>query len=475
MSESIAETNRTSSLFASSWVVALAINFVIVGYFGYAFYGPTSVVKASLLPGMTTHGHYQIELDCDACHQTSQDDAEHSSRNLMQDACLRCHGDQLKLANDTHPAKKFNDPTNAELLRTLDAQNCLTCHREHIPDQTLASGLTVPSDYCWHCHQDVADNRPSHQGMAFDSCATAGCHNYHDNRALYGKYLNEHFGEPDFLGRSTQPLRNFAEQWKSKHVRMSGLAIAGHDAPVGHDGDSQIRIQWAEMAHAAAGVNCSHCHQPDGSSWNDEVAMGTCGDCHHRQTDSFVTGRHGMRLAVGMTPMTPAMARLPMHADTAHKQLACNTCHPAHRYDTQFAAVTACLGCHADSHSLAYSSSSHAGLWRDEQNGKLPAGSGVTCATCHMPRMSEGNSIWVNHDQNANLRPRETMAREVCSHCHGLEFSLSSLSDPSSAATCFSVPPKQRIHSVEMAHQYFSERERVRQRRAQNKQRENSK
>ena len=39
--------------------------------------------------------------------------------------------------------------------------------------------------------------------------------------------------------------------------------------------------------------------------------------------------------------------------------------------------------------------------------------SGVSCATCHLPRIEGDQGVWVNHDQNANLRPNETMAREV--------------------------------------------------------------
>ena len=185
------------------WVLFLLLNLIIAVYFLYALLAPASNLKSAWLPGQTTHGHYQIELDCNACHDPSANDSEHTSANVMQDSCVRCHGEQLDIAQDTHPAKKFNDPTNADLLQVLDAQDCLSCHREHVPDQTLVMGLTVPADYCWHCHQDVADSRPSHQGMAFDSCATAGCHNYHDNRALYEKFLDDHYGEPDHLSVQT--------------------------------------------------------------------------------------------------------------------------------------------------------------------------------------------------------------------------------------------------------------------------------
>ena len=55
-------------------------------------------------------------------------------------------------------------------------------------------------DFCVACHsegdQDVRWDRPSHADLAFDTCASAGCHNYHDNRALYEDFLVEHAGGP---------------------------------------------------------------------------------------------------------------------------------------------------------------------------------------------------------------------------------------------------------------------------------------
>ena len=38
--------------------------------------------------------------------------------------------------------------------------------------------------------------RPSHAGLGFAGCALAGCHNYHDNRALYEDFLVAHAGRP---------------------------------------------------------------------------------------------------------------------------------------------------------------------------------------------------------------------------------------------------------------------------------------
>lgn len=463
------------------WLAFAILNTLILGYYGYAFVGPPSPAKRSLLPGLTTHGHYQIELDCNACHSPLSDDGEHSSGNVIQDACQRCHADQLKRSNDTHPSSKFNDPTNAELLQTLDAQNCLTCHREHVPEQTVAMGLTLPTDYCWHCHQDVAQDRPSHVDMAFDSCATAGCHNYHDNRALYEKYLDDHFGEPDFIDAATLPRRGGLARSDAKPPTATSLVAGQADAPASIDQDDLSRVlpDWEQTAHALAGVNCSHCHlrvADDPVTWTDTVSMDACERCHAEQVKTFGRGKHGMRLAAGLSPMTPAMARLPMTRQSlsggdavdlhsGHFELTCNACHAGHRFDTQYAAVDACVGCHADSHSIAYENSSHAALWRNEREGNGPVGSGVTCATCHLPRLRDGDQVTVSHDQNEFLRPREPMAREVCAHCHGLEFSLSALADESLKATCYDRSPEHRVPGVEMAHEYFEQRRQERDRR----------
>jgi hypothetical protein len=94
----------------------------------------------------------------------------------------------------------------------------------------------------------------------------------------------------------------------------------------------------------------------------------------------------------------------------------------------------ACEGCHDDPHTLAYRSSPHFTAWQRELAGEAPAGTGVSCATCHMPRQTirarEGAAgVRVQHDQNGNLRPPDRMAREVCISCQGLSFSLAALAD----------------------------------------------
>ncbi|TWU61680.1 Doubled CXXCH motif [Crateriforma conspicua] len=457
--------------------VWMVMNMAIAGVATYALVAPsTTVARRIFLPGETTHGHYQIELACDQCHLTNGGNDESSTSNVMQDACLRCHETDLDTANDTHPASKFNDPVHADLLKILDAQSCLSCHREHVAERTLAMGLTVPSDYCWHCHQDVAESRPSHEGMRYDSCATTGCHNYHDNRALYEKYLDKHHGEADILDDATLILLT-SQQTGDDQTQKTRTQVV----PDINDADPQIVRQWSSSAHFSAGVNCKQCHQseagdanairdaktPAGSStaWNDHVALDTCRQCHARQSETFLQGKHGMRLAVGLPEMQVAMARLPMRSDAAHRQLNCNSCHAAHVDDIQHAAVDACLGCHNDDHSLSYLDSSHAELWRQELSGEIDAGLGVTCGTCHMPRVATGDNSFVNHNQNSVLRPVETMVREVCQRCHGLEFSFNAVADPELAKTCFDRAPEKTVTSVEMAHEWFEQRRNRQQRR----------
>ena len=438
-----------------------------------------SSAKTMLLPGETTHGHYQIELACNACHTPMM--------GVKQDACLDCHQEELKISRDTHPAKKFKDPTNADRLKLLDATQCITCHREHVPERTHPMGLSLPTDYCYHCHQEVMEQRPSHKDFAFNSCATAGCHNYHDNRALYENFLMKHADQEDMLEqqfvklRSKLPILKLKAELESGKDRVSTddsdqksarLFLADMDAPDSIETSQQLLNDWENTAHAAVGVNCNQCHidaanlkDPDdeletastkSNVWSDTVDHQTCGKCHQRELESFTAGKHGMRLPLGLPPMTPAEARLPMKSNRAHDSLNCSSCHSGHRFDTQFAAVDACLSCHNDRHSLAYKESPHFALWESELSGDSEAGTGVSCATCHMSVMkAEDGSVFVNHNQNNNLRPNEKMIRSVCIDCHGVAYSIDALADRKLIDRCFEGSPEGHIESVDMVKAWF--------------------
>ena len=425
------------------------------------------------LPGETTHGHYQIEVKCGVCHEPGGE--------VREESCLECHAKDLKLARDTHPQSKFRDPQKIPLLEKIDATKCVTCHREHVPEQTLTHGLTVPADYCINCHQDVAEDRPSHRDFEFNSCSTVGCHNYHDNTALYENFLVKHAEQPSLLDDPRTPLRESQGIDRKITAEQQPLTRSEMDAPTKFTSDESIVQDWESTAHAKAGVNCTACHtepveddqkREGGTStvergaWTNAVGMSVCQKCHKDETTGFTSGLHGMRSLAELTPMSPSVARLPMNHESLHRSLSCNSCHAGHEFDTTLAAVEACLNCHDDEHSREYTGSKHYQLWLAEILGKAPAGSGVSCATCHMPRV-EGESagfssdaIRVVHNQSWNLAPVEKMVRSVCMNCHGLNFSLNALADPGLKDTCYEGSPNRQLKTIDMAESWFQSKRR---------------
>lgn len=399
---------------------------------------------AVFLPGETTHGHYQIEVRCETCHTPFG--------GVREDACLDCHAEELRLADDSHPKKKFTDPRNAGRVANLDARQCVTCHIEHRPEATHAMGVTLPQDYCFHCHAEVGDERPSHKGMEFNTCASAGCHNFHDNRALYEDFLVAHRNEPDVIDLPAVVARI------QRPLVGEPLAAVRADAPSSVEAESPI-LDWAATAHARGGVNCTGCHRAGNESgpglWTDRPSHEVCASCHEHEAAGFLAGKHGMRLAAGLSPMSPGLARQPMHGEARGRSLTCDSCHAAHQFNTRHAAVDACLECHADSHSESYKASSHYALWRAETEGLAAKGSGVSCATCHLPRESSESggvrSVRVQHNQNWNLRPNEKMIRDVCLSCHGLAFSIDALADRLLIESNFQGRPSRHIESIDMA------------------------
>jgi hypothetical protein len=141
-----------------------------------------------------------------------------------------------------------------------------------------------------------------------------------------------------------------------------------------------------------------------------------------------------------------------MRVEAQGKELGCSSCHGAHEFDTHFAASDACQSCHADEHTRSYATSPHAELFRREHEGELPEGSGVSCATCHLPRVVGEDSVaFVQHNQNHNLRPSEKMVRDVCLRCHGLGFSLDSLADEQLVERNFTGRPTVAVQSLVLA------------------------
>jgi hypothetical protein len=389
------------------------------------------------LPGKTSSGHRQIETACGSCHTPFG--------GVTNEACLKCHGDAREKA-DSHVETKFNDPRNADQVSRVNVRKCVTCHAEHWPEGTHREGYTLPTTFCRECHADVVNERPSHQGMSFDTCSDAGCHNYHDNRALWEDHLKKHIGEPPLLSSHALP-----ERARTK-AKGAALAARDQDAPSSVTAAANVISDWEASAHAKAGVNCTDCHGgAGGSPWVDKPAVSACSGCHAGENKGWQNGKHGMRLAAGLSPMSPALAELPMKAESHARSLDCQSCHASHRYDTLQAATAACLGCHDDEHSRSYKGTPHEALWDAEVRGAAPAGTGVSCAGCHMPRVDDpSGGKKAQHDQNDNLRPNDKMVRDVCATCHGMSFSFDAMADADLVRRNFAGAPQKHVASVDM-------------------------
>ena len=414
-----------------------------LGVAGYPTFRLLGDDQSVFLPGQTTSGHHQIELACESCHTPFG--------GVRQDACLDCHQVELELAQDSHDEGKFNDPRFAGDLARLDVRQCIACHTEHRPEITEAMGVTLPADLCYRCHAAVGEERPTHQDLAFDTCASAGCHNYHDNRSLYEDFLTEHGNAEAATFAGALPERSAWIDWDTAGRTPLEAADADGPAPAARE----LVDAWAGSAHATAGVACTDCHAPGESPWSDHPSLGVCAACHELEPLDYTAGKHGMRDAVGLGPMPVSMARLPMHREALSATLDCGACHDVHNVDARHAAVDACLSCHADEHTVAYAYSPHYALWLAETSGEAAPASGVSCASCHLPRetrrIAGANRVVVQHNQNANLRPNEKMIRDVCMACHSLALAIDALADADLIRRNFVGQPALHVRSIDMA------------------------
>ena len=453
--------------------------------------------RTAFMPGETAGVHHQIELACETCHTSGPFATQAKVRKDINKTCVSCHKEELKAANDSHPISKFKSPRMAAYWEKIDARFCTSCHTEHQPEITLAGLVTLPGDFCMACHsegeQDVRINRPSHEGLTYDTCASAGCHNFHDNRALYEDFLVKHADQPWLKDSAIHPVAALARSDPAPTADEIALYLATQSAPEAYR-DADINQHWAASAHAMADVGCAGCHAPKAetdeeiaSQWVAAPAEAVCSSCHKNEAMTFALGRHGMRrhpkiakprsverqlkrLGVKETPreilaalesyvadsslpptMSTTEARVELLPEAHGRDLTCMTCHAPHEQDLVFASVDACLSCHADEHSAAYEQSPHHGLWQEELAGDLPAGSGVTCATCHMPQIARNGIVTTNHNQNDTLRPNEKMIRPVCLECHSLEFSIDALADSELVRRNFPGQPNRHIESIDWA------------------------
>ena len=149
--------------------------------------------RSVFLPGETSVGHVSIEASCGSCHE--------GFKPVSNDTCLRCH--EAEMAEDAHGLKKFSDPLRRAEL-TIEVLTCTACHKEHV--HMYGRGVHLRPDLCMHCHENIIrGDLASHDGFAPDGCWTAGCHNFHDHRAISTGFLRQNLGQPDMLPKPEVP------------------------------------------------------------------------------------------------------------------------------------------------------------------------------------------------------------------------------------------------------------------------------
>jgi predicted CXXCH cytochrome family protein len=363
-----------------------------------------------LQPGRTSDDHHVISAACSACHTPFV--------GVSNKACETCH--QRELEHNTHPESVFDDPRWAASVEAERALLCTGCHREH---QGSGHVVQLEAGFCFTCHDDIVTRRASHAAFAPSSCGDSGCHNYHDNSVLNEAFLRRELAAP--VLPATAGLRTAPRLLARPAPRPAPAAAP--QVPAGLEAPDDVVARWRASAHAGARVGCVDCHQPAGQPLILRPGRTVCAKCHEFAAATFLTGQHGVRERLGMSPLTPRQARLPMQPPSPRQPaaLGCGSCHEPHRVDTAVAATSACLGCHADRHSLAFVDSSHA-----RSRATWPGGA-ATCATCHMPRTlsRDRQHVVVEHGNTFTLRPRDRMLGSVCLDCHGLAFAMSSIYD----------------------------------------------
>ena len=107
-----------------AWVVWLLVSAGLTYWCVHLFY--IAEDKSLLLPGVTTHGHHQIEMECAVCHINEKQNNIFTSSGVPSSACIECHGEALDKFSDSHPVIKFKNPENAIYTDHINALECIT-------------------------------------------------------------------------------------------------------------------------------------------------------------------------------------------------------------------------------------------------------------------------------------------------------------------------------------------------------------
>lgn len=215
-------------------------------------------------------------------------------------------------------------------------------------------------------------------------------------------------------GQQTKPSKAYQQALQSNCVKCHSQT------------SPNIVNDWKLSKHSQQGIECSTCHGDKHQNKNDaDKALiptpQTCAQCHTKQVDQFMEGKHSkawvvmkamptihyqpMLLTEGMkgcggchkigVKSADDVKQLMKSGSTQFGLASCDSCHTRHSFSTKEAKQPqACQTCHMGfDHPQweMYSSSKHGVRNGLKQSGQLPAdASAPTCQTCHMENGHHG-------------------------------------------------------------------------------------
>ena len=84
---------------AIKWFIWIVLTSAAAAWLGYAMLSDTAD-KTIFMPGDLSPGHHQLAEACDACHVDAFAGGE-----VLQQACVDCHGKERVKPFDSHPSK----------------------------------------------------------------------------------------------------------------------------------------------------------------------------------------------------------------------------------------------------------------------------------------------------------------------------------------------------------------------------------
>ena len=159
--------------------------------------------------------------------------------------------------------------------------------------------------------------------------------NYHDNRGLDTAFLARSLGQPDLLPNYAvlarrRPAPKAGAATPARLARLGGAA-SGAGRRLERQRPRRGRRQLQRLPRQGRGVRPAPGVRP-------------CERCHAFETETFGAGKHGVRSHLGLAPLTPAEARLPMQKAVAHQPhaMSCGACHDVHSVNARRPRRPAC-------------------------------------------------------------------------------------------------------------------------------------